>query len=84
MSRSYNQSHPTAHCKKHRFPNPFKKRKMKPYGMLGWCGFGGEVYLKKFGEITIDIVSKKFARRKAKEEIKAQCNDMNENMINED
>ena len=31
-----------------------------------------------------DTVSKKFARRKAKEEIKTQCNDMNENMINED
>lgn len=74
MSRSYHQKHPTAHNSKNRIPNPFRdkegrvwrNRRIKPYGYMGWCGWGGESYFKRFGEIMIDLVNKRKARREAK------------------
>ena len=74
MSRSFHQKHPTHHNSKNRIPNPFKdkegkiwrKRKIKPYGYRGWCGYGGEKYFKRFGELALDIVDKKWARRESK------------------
>lgn len=74
MSRSYHQKHPTAHNPKNRIPNPFKdkegkiwrNRKIKPYGYKGWCGWGGESYFKRFGEIMLDLVDKKKIRKEAR------------------
>ena len=76
MSRTLNESHPTRHSKKSRFPNPFKdrfgyidrKRRMKPYGLVGYKGYGGETYFRRFGDIIIDIVNKKGYRRKLKQD----------------
>lgn len=74
MSRSYHQKHPTHHNPRNRIPNPFRdkegkiwrSRRIKPYGYMGWCGWGGESYFKRFGEIMISLVDKKKARREAK------------------
>lgn len=65
MSRSYHQKHPTAHNPHNRIPNPFRDkegdvrrdRAIRPYGYKGWCGWGGEMYFKKFGEIMVDLVN---------------------------
>lgn len=83
MSRSYHQKHPTRHNPKNRVPNPFKdkegkiwrSRRIKPYGCIGWCGFGGEAYFKKFGEIMLSLVNKRKARREAKKLINQELYD---------
>lgn len=81
MSRTFNKHHPTTRNPKNRFPSPllnlntYRKRKIKPYGLKGWCGYGGEVYFKKWGEVMADIVNKKKARRDSK-------NIINQELIN--
>lgn len=78
MSRTYNKHHPTAHNPKNRFPSPYldnegkveRRRKRRPYGCLGWCGYGGETYFKRFGELLLDIVDKKRVRRDIKRKLK--------------
>lgn len=80
MARSKNNFHPTHHKKKYRYPRyilgidkngnlKWRNRKIKPYGFKGWCGYGGEEYFKKYGEIMTDIVNKKYERRKGKKQI---------------
>ena len=80
MSKSYNNFHPTAHKKNNRYPRYIlgidkngnlkgRNRKIKPYGFKGWCGYGGEQYLKKYGEIMTDVVNKKYERIKGKKQI---------------
>lgn len=83
MSRTYEEHHPTAHNPKNRFPSPYldkegkieRKRKHRAYGSQGWKGWGGETYFKKYGEIMVDIVDKKKARREAKKYIKKELYD---------
>lgn len=51
MSRSYHQRHPLSHNKKSRSPYPGRRRKMAPYGMKRFIGYGEEEYyrsLEKF------------------------------------
>lgn len=80
MSRSKNDFHPTGHKKNNRYPRyvlgidkngnlKWRNRKIKPYGLKGWCGYGGEQYLRKYGEIMTDLVDKKRARQEAKKQI---------------
>lgn len=73
MSRSKHQRHKFFHNK--RQPHPYRNRKTKPYGLKGWCGYGGEHYRKDLGEICIDLVNKKQARNLAKKLIKEELND---------
>ena len=73
MSRSKHQRHKFFHNK--RQPHPFRNRKIKPYGLKGWCGYGGEYYRKNLGEVCIDLVNKKQARILAKKLIKQELND---------
>ena len=51
MSRSKHQQHRFFHSKRHKQPHPYRNRKIKPYGLKGWCGYGGEYYRRKLGEI---------------------------------
>lgn len=52
MSRSRNQHHPASRNGK--LPSPYldkegnirRRRKRRPYGCLGWKGWGGETYFK--------------------------------------
>lgn len=75
MSRSFHQKHPTHHNPRNRIPNPFRdkegkiwrNRRIRPYGLIGWRGLGGESYFKRFGEIMLDLVNKKKIRREARE-----------------
>ena len=74
MSRSKYQRHKFFHNR--RQPHPYRNRKIKPYGLKGWCNYGGEFYRKRLGEICIDLVNKTRYRRLLKnemlEEIKLQ------------
>ena len=78
MSRSYHQHHKMFRNEKHPSPcvdNEGKQdrhRKMKAYGSKGYCGWGGEYYFKKWGEIMLDLVNKRKARREAKKQILEQ------------
>lgn len=76
MSRSKHQRHKFFHNK--RQPHPYRNRKIKPYGLKGWCGYGGEYYRRNLGEICIDLVNKKQARTLAKKLIKQELNDITE------
>ena len=76
MSRSKHQQHKFFRNK--RQPHPFRNRKIKPYGLKGWCGYGGEYYRKNLGEVCIDLVNKKQARTLAKKLIKQELNDTTE------
>lgn len=76
MSRSKHQRHKFFHNK--RQPHPYRNRKIKPYGLKGWCGYGGEYYRRNLGEICIDLVNKKRARVLAKKLIKQELNDTTE------
>ena len=76
MSRSKHQQHKFFHNR--RQPHPFRNRKIKPYGLKGWCGYGGEYYRKKLGEVCIDLVNKKQALTLAKKLIKQELNDTTE------
>ena len=74
MSRSKHQRHKFFHNK--RQPHPFRSRKIKPYGLKGWCGYGGEVYMKKYGEILIDLINKTRYRRLLKKEMLEEIRSM--------
>lgn len=74
MSRSKHQRHKFFHNK--RQPHPYRNRKTKPYGLKGWCGYGGEYYRRNLGEICIDLVNKKRARTLSKKLIKQELNDI--------
>lgn len=74
MSRSKHQRHKFFHNK--RQPHPYRNRKIKPYGLKGWCGYGGEYYRRNLGEICIDLVNKKQARTLSKKLIKQELNDI--------
>ena len=76
MSRSKHQQHKFFHNQRQQ--HPFRNRKIKPYGLKGWCGYGGEYYRKKLGEVCIDLVNKKQARVLAKKLIKQELNDTTE------
>ena len=67
MSRSKHQRHKFFHNRRN--PHPFRHRKIKPYGLKGWCNYGGEFYRKKLGEICVDLVNKKRYRRILKKEM---------------
>ena len=67
MSRSKHQRHKFFHNK--RQPHPYRNRKIKPYGLKGWCNYGGEFYRKRLGEICIDLVHKTRYRRLLKKEM---------------
>lgn len=69
MSRSRHQRHRFFHSKRLKQPHPYRHRKIKPYGLKGWCGYGGEFYRKKYGEICVDLVNKKQYRRILKKEL---------------
>lgn len=73
MSRSKHQQHKFFHNRRN--PHPFRRRKIKPYGLKGWCNYGGEYYRKNLGEVCIDLVNKKQARVLAKKLIKQELND---------
>ena len=75
MSRSKHQQHRFFHSKRHKQPYPYRNRKIKPYGLKGWCNYGGEYYRRKLGEICVDLVNKKKARRLGKKQIKDELND---------
>lgn len=83
MSRTYKEHHPTAHNPKNRIPTPYldkegkveRRRKRRAYGSQGWKGWGGEIYFKKYGEIMMDVVDKKKARREAKKHIENELQD---------
>lgn len=83
MSRTYKEHHPTAHNPKNRVPTPYldkerkveRRRKRRAYGSQGWKGWGGEIYFKKYGEIMMDVVDKKKARREAKKYIENELQD---------
>lgn len=80
MSRTFNENHPTAHNPKNRVPNPFldkegkieRRRKRRAYGSQGK---EDEIYFKKYGEITMDVIDKKKARREAKKYIENELQD---------
>lgn len=73
----------TAHNPKNRIPTPYldkegkveRRRKRRAYGSQGWKGWGGEIYFKKYGEIMMDVVDKKKARREAKKHIENELQD---------
>lgn len=69
MSRSRHQRHRFFHTKRFKQPHPYRHRKTKPYGLKGWCGYGGEFYRRKYGEIFVDLVNKKKYRRILKKEL---------------
>lgn len=48
---------------------------IRAYGSQGWKGWGGEIYFKKYGEIMMDVVDKKKARREAKKHIENELQD---------
>ena len=83
MSRTYEEHHPTAHNPKNRFPSPYldkegkieRRRKHRAYGSQGWKGWDGETYFKKYGEVMVDVVDKKKARRESKKYIKKELYD---------
>lgn len=52
-----------------------RRRKRRAYGSQGWKGWGGEIYFKKYGEIMMDVVDKKKARREAKKHIENELQD---------
>lgn len=68
---------------KNRIPTPYldkegkveRRRKRRAYGSQGWKGWGGEIYFKKYGEIMMDVVDKKKARREAKKHIENELQD---------
>ena len=64
MSRSYHQRHPLSHSRKSRSPYPGRKRKMTPYGIKRFIGYGEEEYYKKFGEIFVTQTDKNKERKK--------------------
>lgn len=70
MSRSKHQSHPTSHSKCDREPDPMRKRKHIPYGSKGMCGYGGEKYYRKYGEVATDVVNKSKERQLSKKFLK--------------
>ena len=76
MSRSKHQRHKFFHSKQHKQPHPYRNRKIKPYGLKGWCGYGGEYYRKKLGEICIDLVNKKRTRALTKKLIKQELGEI--------
>lgn len=51
MSRSRHQRHKIIKSKRIKQPYPYRNRKIKPYGLKGWCNYGGE--------ICVDLVNKK-------------------------
>ena len=80
MSRTYKEHHLNAHNQKNRIPTQYidkegkveRRRKRRAYGSQGW---GGEIYFKKYGEIMMDVVDKKKARREAKKHIENELQD---------
>lgn len=64
MSRSYHQRHHLSHSRKSRSPYPGRKRKMTPYGIKRFIGYGEEEYYKKFGEIFVTQTDKSKERKK--------------------
>lgn len=64
MSRSYHQRHPLEHNKNNRNPYPNRRRKMTPFGIKRFIGYGEEKYYKKFGEIFITQTQKRNERKK--------------------
>lgn len=76
MSRSRNQHHPASRSGK--LPSPYldkegkipRRRKRRPYGSLGWKGWGGETYFSKWGELMLDVINKRKARNDWKKELK--------------
>ena len=53
-----------------RHKNPNRHRKHVPYGSKGYCGYGGEIYSKKYGLFVLDVVDKKSYRQKIKKLLK--------------
>ena len=74
MSRSRHQRHKIIKSKRIKQPYPYRNRKIKPYGLKGWCNYGGEIYTKQYGEICVDLVNKKKARQLGKELIIKELN----------
>lgn len=82
MSRSKHQRHRI--CRRRKEPNPilykkekngkiiiiYRRIKMKPYGKKYHIGYGGEIYLRKYGEITANITNKTAERMKYKNLVK--------------
>lgn len=64
MSRSFHQRHPLAHNRKNRSPYPYRKRKMAPYGLKRFIGYGEEEYFVRFGEIFVSQTNKSKERKK--------------------
>lgn len=93
MSRSKHQRHDTHdilgyteeyyRCKKLGircdYHNEFKwrKRKLKPYGLKLFTGYGGESYSHKYKiEFLSPIINKKSKRQKLKKDLKDQINNV--------
>lgn len=80
MSKSKNEFHPLMRNRSKKFrSNPFRKRKHYPYGGMGWCGYGGEMYCKNpynknkgFEEIVAIVINKRKARNEWKKNIKKE------------
>lgn len=80
MSRSYHQHHKIIRSEK--CPSPYiddagkiskGRRKMIPYGSQGYCGYGNEVYIKKWHEeMILDVINKRKERRNAKKQIEEE------------
>lgn len=79
MSRSYHQRHRDSH--RNKLPRvileksidnngkskyKFRKLKMKPYGRVFNSGYGGETYLKKYGEVLYPVINVKKERQQIK------------------
>jgi hypothetical protein len=54
---------------------PVTSEEIEEDGSQGWKGWGGEIYFKKYGEIMMDVVDKKKARREAKKHIENELQD---------
>lgn len=93
MSRSFHQRHGDSHRGKSprvildkfidnngKTKYKFRNIKMKPYGRVFKTGYGGESYLKKYGEICYPVINVKKERREAKQNI---LNIIDETNINE-
>lgn len=55
-----------------------RRIKMKPYGRKPFTGYGGETYMKKFGEFCVDIVNAKYERRQSKKLIERELDELND------
>jgi hypothetical protein len=67
MSRSRHQRHKLF---KDKHPNPFRRRKRKPFGLKPFTGYGGEQYYRRYKtEVCENVINKKRQRRLYKQEL---------------